>query len=71
MPSTDPPNSIHPQLKLVARDGRRVDVDNVPASGAPEPPLYVSFRGISEEEQRAALAAFPGGRRFILVREAG
>jgi hypothetical protein len=33
----------------------------------PEVPLAVEFVGISEEEQRAALAAFPGGRRFQLV----
>lgn len=33
----------------------------------PETPLPVEFVGLTEAEQRAALAAFPGGRRFILV----
>jgi hypothetical protein len=47
------------------RDGRRVD--RVPASAAPEATLYVSFSGLTEAEQRSALAAFPGGRRFRLV----
>jgi hypothetical protein len=58
-----------PRLRLVARDGKRV-IDRVPAVDAPETKLFVSFRGITEDEQRAALDAFPGGKRFILVREA-
>jgi hypothetical protein len=58
-----------PRLRLVARDGKPV-VDRVPAIDAPETKLFVSFRGITEEEQRAALEAFPGGKRFVLVREA-
>ena len=33
---------------------------------APEVPLEVEFVGLTEEEQRRALAAFPGGRRFVL-----
>jgi hypothetical protein len=33
----------------------------------PEAALDVEFVGISEAQQRAALAAFPGGRRFRLV----
>jgi len=36
--------------------------------GEPETPLEVEFIGITEAEQRAALAGFPGGRRFILVK---
>jgi hypothetical protein len=35
---------------------------------APEAILAISFDGLTEAEQRAALAAFPGGRRFKLVR---
>ncbi len=54
-----------PHLRLVVRDGRRID--RVPASTAPEATLYVSFTGLTEAEQRSALAAFPGGRRFRLV----
>lgn len=33
----------------------------------PEPPLVVEFSGLSEDEQRAAISGFPGGRRFILA----
>lgn len=58
-----------PGLCLVAADGGPV-VYNVPASGVPEEPLQVSFTGINPDEQRAALAAFPGGKRFILVQDA-
>lgn len=54
-----------PKLRLVVRDGRRID--RVPASGAPETVLDVSFVGLTEAEQYSALAAFPGGRRFRLV----
>ena len=54
-----------PRLRLVVRDGRRID--RVPASGAPETTLDVSFIGLTEAEQHSALAAFPGGRRFRLV----
>jgi hypothetical protein len=61
--------STQPPLRIVARDGQRV-VDHVPVSNVPETRLLVSFSGITVEEQRAALEAFPGGRRFILVREA-
>lgn len=35
----------------------------------PETPLTVEFEGLTPEEQRAALAAFPGGRRFQLATE--
>jgi len=41
--------------------------DRVPAHDAPEAPLVVSFVGLSRSEQRAALAGFPGGRRFVLA----
>ena len=33
----------------------------------PELPLEIEFEGLTLEEQRAALAGFPGGRRFVLV----
>jgi hypothetical protein len=32
----------------------------------PEVPMAISFEGLSPDEQRAALAAFPGGKRFVL-----
>jgi hypothetical protein len=53
-----------PNLRLAARDGRRIE-DMPPAP--PEAVMYVSFQGLSESEQHAALQAFPGGRRFRLV----
>jgi hypothetical protein len=61
-------NSIRrrPHLYLVTRDGVRVAGDRVPAIDAPESELDVTFVGLTDEEQRAALAAFPGGRRFRL-----
>jgi hypothetical protein len=49
------PASLDPQLA------------NLGDMTGPEAELDVEFFGISEAEQRAALAAFPGGRRFRLV----
>jgi hypothetical protein len=59
-------------LRLVVEDGKPVAVDpvavdHVPMTDIPEETLYVSFEGITEEEQHAALAGFPGGKRFVLV----
>jgi hypothetical protein len=34
---------------------------------APELPMTIRFEGLSDAEQRAALAAFPGGKRFVLA----
>jgi hypothetical protein len=34
--------------------------------GAAEAPMVVSFEGLTEAQQRRALATFPGGRRFAL-----
>jgi len=34
--------------------------------GTAEIPMAIRFEGISLDEQRAALAAFPGGKRFML-----
>ena len=31
-----------------------------------EAPIEIEFVGLNEDEQLAALAAFPGGRRFVL-----
>ena len=58
-----------PHLRLAAVNGRHVE--NVPARSMPETTLVVSFQGLTEAEQRKALAAFPGGSRFKLEREAG
>ncbi|HEV7276960.1 MAG TPA: hypothetical protein VGN80_11785 [Devosiaceae bacterium] len=37
----------------------------------PETPLTVEFEGLTPEEQRAAIAAFPGGKRFQLAQGNG
>jgi hypothetical protein len=58
--------SSNTALRLVINRGKRA-VDRVPASDVPETTLFVSFSGITEEQQRAALEAFPGGKRFVLV----
>jgi len=68
-------------LWLAAHNGERLaaSVDELaaplPAIDEPEAVLTVSFVGLTEAQQRAALAGFPGGRRFRLAiereREAG
>jgi hypothetical protein len=55
-------------LWLAAIDGRRTASQRMIAPiDEPETPLTVEFVGLTPEEQRAALAAFPGGRRFRLA----
>jgi hypothetical protein len=55
------------------RDGARAsripanDVAEVSPAGSPEAPLVVSFVGLTPEEQRRALASFPGGARCSLA----
>ncbi|HQZ13290.1 MAG TPA: hypothetical protein PK286_10435 [Devosia sp.] len=58
------------QLWLAAMAGRALSrpAEAIHPVGEPETPLEVEFIGITEAEQRAALAGFPGGRRFILVK---
>jgi hypothetical protein len=53
-----------------ANDQRPVHFDRVPVVDTPEETLVISFSGISKAEQRAALAGFPGGKRFVLADEA-
>jgi hypothetical protein len=45
----------------------RVHLGSVGRIDDEETPLEVEFVGLSESEQRRALAAFPGGKRFHLV----
>lgn len=69
-PSSDQPPA-HAPLWLAASDGRRLKrpiTDFVADMEAPETRMEVEFYGITEAEQRAALAAFPGGKRFALRR---
>ncbi|HHY50845.1 MAG TPA: hypothetical protein GYA10_14005 [Alphaproteobacteria bacterium] len=56
------------RLWLAAVDGvaRWPSREPVSPIDGPEAPLEVEFEGLTDEEQRRALAAFPGGRRFVL-----
>lgn len=42
-------------------------VPHIPPMDEPEAIMTVSFEGLTEREQEAALAAFPGGKRFVLA----
>lgn len=55
-------------LWLAASDGHRLCPPARPVShlDAPERVMKIRFEGIDEQQQRAALAAFPGGSRFVL-----
>jgi hypothetical protein len=60
----------HAPLWLAASEGRRLRRPATEAIGdidSPEATMIVEFFGITEQEQRAALAAFPGGKRFVLA----
>jgi len=64
---TSPAASRRAKFLLAASHDQRLRPTNPIASiNAPELPMTVSFEGLSEEEQHAALSAFPGGRRFVL-----
>lgn len=66
-PSSIPPMRGRP-LWLAAVNGRLTGHQApVAPINEPEAPLTVEFEGLTPEEQRAALAAFPGGRRFQLA----
>ncbi len=64
---TSPAASRRAKFGLAAsRDSRRQPTSPVAPINAPELPMIVSFEGLTEAEQRAALSAFPGGKRFVL-----
>ena len=48
--------------------GETSDGELIGDSDAPEIPMTIVFEGLTEDEQRAALAGFPGGIRFTLAR---
>jgi hypothetical protein len=58
-----------PRLWLAAENGEQLPAPAqwLPPLEGPELPLEIEFEGLTHQEQRAALSAFPGGRRFILV----
>lgn len=66
-PSSTPVMRRRP-LWLAAANGRRT-APHPPVApiDEPETPLTVEFEGLTLDEQRAALAAFPGGKRFHLA----
>ncbi len=42
-------------------------VPHVTPKDEPEAIMVITFEGLTEREQEAALAAFPGGKRFVLA----
>lgn len=61
----------HTNIWLASRDGVSLAGPSEPVGPAdgPETLLEVEFVGLTEAEQRAALAAFPGGRRFVIKQD--
>ena len=57
------------RLWLAAQHGQRLTRDGhlIAPTDEPEEILDVEFEGLTEDEQRAALEGFPGGRRFRLA----
>lgn len=52
-----------------ASEGPSRYLSSIGRANGPEVPIVVEFVGISEAQQRAALSAFPGGKRFVLSRK--
>jgi len=57
--------NYHQVLKAI--EGPSRFLSSIGRAEGPETPLVVQFVGISEAQQRSAIAGFPGGRRFVLV----
>ena len=62
-------SSTLPPLWLAASHGRQVarETETLGDINGPEAPMTVVFEGLTEDEQRRALASFPGGKRFVLA----
>jgi hypothetical protein len=56
-------------LWLAAANGHRLPRTGEPIApvDAPESVLDIQFEGLTQDQQRAALEGFPGGRRFRLA----
>lgn len=65
--TTVPTPGKRPALRLATERGRRLHQLEIAPIDSPELPMTIRFEGITPAQQRAALAAFPGGRRFILL----
>ena len=63
------PRPQRPKLGLAAAHGRRLPRHDelIAPPDEPEAIIEVEFEGLTEDEQRAALEGFPGGRRFRLA----
>lgn len=57
-------------LWLAVAEGARYPLPSeaIDRQHAPEATLEIEFTGITEAQQISALAAFPGGRRFVLIK---
>ncbi len=55
------------RLWLAAANGATLSRPDIPPIDGPEQPMMVQFEGLTDAEQQTALAAFPGGRRFVLA----
>jgi len=68
-PVPAPKPSTYPRLWLASSNGVRLPrtAGIIGPLDEPEAILEVEFEGLTEAEQRAALEAFPGGRRFRLA----
>ena len=64
---TSPDASRRARLWLAAANGQNLNRPIIAPIDQPETVMTVQFEGLSDEEQQAALAAFPGGRRFVLA----
>jgi hypothetical protein len=64
---TSPAASRRAKFWLAASHDERLRPSNpIAPIDAPELPMTVTFEGLTKAEQRAVLAAFPGGKRFVL-----
>lgn len=64
---TSPNASRRARLWLAAANGRALPRPSIAPIDGPEVLMTVRFEGLSESEQKTALAAFPGGKRFVLA----
>lgn len=64
---TSPNASRRAKLWLAAANGRKLKRPEIGPADAPELLMSVRFEGLSHAQQQAALAAFPGGKRFVLA----
>ena len=64
-----PVNASQSKPWLAAKHGRLLlrNHESIAPPDEPETVLEVAFEGLTQAEQRAALAGFPGGRRFRLA----